>query len=433
MFNNNLVKWYHMKRILFFIVLFMSFTISFAKDKEVELIVQGQGNTKGEAVVNALQNALAQVNGTFISSSSTVTNDELAASDAAISFGKVTDYNVLNQYVANKVVYVTVKAKVLLTKNLKIQKSKGVYNSFNGSEFLDKSKKKSVDNINRIICKLNKINEQIALENLLKVVKKTLPYTYDLKECGSENPCLEGNNYVFDKQITFVFNDNFKNLKKMIEVTLNNIGFDNRKEAESYEKEGYRIYPFNMENKAGKTDKKRVRNAWYGALLGTAAGVTLGKYLGQNEKEFEQYSKVGTAVGLGMSQTSNFYYSTRYFRTDIRKWIILYKMNVNKELYNFYIKEYPSGLQSKINLDGTCVGRILSATKIADLIKFEKKPAVDLSKGELTKSIQSVANVDNFSTVEFEKNAGWKIRYAVPKEEMKNFQGYEVIKNNSMF
>ena len=94
MFNNNLVKWYHMKRILFFIVLFMSFTISFAKDKEVELIVQGQGNTKEEAVVNALQNALAQVNGTFISSSSTVTNDELAASDAAISFGKVTDYNV---------------------------------------------------------------------------------------------------------------------------------------------------------------------------------------------------------------------------------------------------------------------------------------------------------------------------------------------------
>ena len=51
---------------------------------------------------------------------------------------------------------------------------------------------------------MNKINEQIALENLLKVVKKTLPYTYDLKECGSENPCLEGNNYVFDKQITEV-------------------------------------------------------------------------------------------------------------------------------------------------------------------------------------------------------------------------------------
>lgn len=45
----------------------MSFTVSFAKDKEVELTVQGQGNTKEEAVVNALQNALAQVNGTFMS------------------------------------------------------------------------------------------------------------------------------------------------------------------------------------------------------------------------------------------------------------------------------------------------------------------------------------------------------------------------------
>lgn len=139
----NFVKWYHMKRILFFILLLMSVTVSFAKDKEVELTVQGQGNTKEEAVVNALQNALAQVNGTFISSNSTVTNDEMVASDAAISFGKVTDYNVLNQYVANKIVYVTVKAKVLLSKNTKIQKSKGVYNSFNGSEFLDKSKKKA--------------------------------------------------------------------------------------------------------------------------------------------------------------------------------------------------------------------------------------------------------------------------------------------------
>lgn len=29
--------------------------------------------------------------------------------------------------------------------------------------------------------------------------------------------------------------------------------------------------------------------------------------------------------------------------------------------------------------------------------------AVDLSKSELTKSIQSVANVDNMSTIEFEK------------------------------
>lgn len=51
----------------------MSFTVSFAKDKEVELTVQGQGNTKEEAVVNALQNALAQVNGTFMSSNSTIT------------------------------------------------------------------------------------------------------------------------------------------------------------------------------------------------------------------------------------------------------------------------------------------------------------------------------------------------------------------------
>lgn len=104
-------------------------------------------------------------------------------------------------------------------------------------------------------------------------------------------------------------------------------------------------------------------------------------------------------------------------------------MNVNKELYNFYIKEYPSGLLSKINRDGTCVGRIQSATKTADLIKSGKM-AVDLSKSELTKSIQDVANVDNMSTIEFEKNAGWKIRYVVPKGEMRSFRGYELIKNN---
>lgn len=215
----------------------------------------------------------------------------------------------------------------------------------------------------------------------------------------------------------------------MIEVTLNNIGFDNKKDAEAYEKEGYRTYPFNMETKQGKTDKKRVRNAWVGGFLGVAAGIALGQTLGQNDKERKRFADAGTAVGIAMSQTPNFFYSTRYFRTDVRKWIILYKINVNKELYNFYIKEYPSGLLSKINRDGTCVGRIQSATKTADLIKSGKM-AVDLSKSELTKSIQDVANVDNMSTIEFEKNAGWKIRYVVPKGEMRSFRGYELIKNN---
>lgn len=132
-----------MKKVLILLFLsIMSFTMSFAKDKEVVLTVQGQGSSQQEAIVNALQAAQAQVNGVFVSTSTELKNDDYTASDANISFGKVKDYDVLNQYNANNIVYVTVKATIILNKNQKLKKSKGITSSFNGAAFVDESKKK---------------------------------------------------------------------------------------------------------------------------------------------------------------------------------------------------------------------------------------------------------------------------------------------------
>ena len=419
-----------MKKVLILLFLsILSFTMSFAKDKEVVLTVQGQGYTSQEAVVNALQAALAQVNGVFVSTSTELKNDEYTASDANISFGKVKDYDVLNKYSANNIVYVTVKATIILNKNQKLKKSKGVTNTFNGAAFVDESKKKRINDFNKKVYELNIVSEQIALDNLLKVVKATLPYTYDLKETGSKEPYLSGNNYIFEKQITFVFNDNFENLKKMIETTLANIGFDNQKDAKTYSDDGYEIYAFNIESKQGKTDKKRVRNAWFGTLLGGVAGALAGKYLGNSSNEKEALARSGVAAGAVVSQTHELYYTTRYFRTDVSSWVRQYKKAVNEEMYNFYIKEIPTGIISKIEQNGKGTGRIVSANKVTDLIK-EGKSAVDLSKSEYTRQFAGLVEMDSNYTIEYQKNAGWKIRYSVPSIEIGKLQGYEIVKNN---
>lgn len=267
------------------------------------------------------------------------------------------------------------------------------------------------------------------MDNLLKVVKATLPYTYDLKETGSKDPYLSGNNYIFEKQITFVFNDNFDNLKKVIETTLANIGFDNQKDAKKYSDDGYKIYAFNIESKQGKTDKKRVRNARFGTLLGGIAGALAGKYLGSTSNEKEALAKTGIITGAVMSQTHELYYTTRYFRTDVSSWVRQYKKAVNEEMYNFYIKEIPTGVISKIAQDGKGTGRIVSADKIADLIK-EGKSAVDLSKNENTRQFAGMVEMDRNYTIEYQKNAGWKILYSVPSSEIRKLQGYEIVKNN---
>ena len=48
-----------------------------AQDKEVELVVNGDGPTKELATRNALRSAIEQAYGTFVSASTEILNDEL--------------------------------------------------------------------------------------------------------------------------------------------------------------------------------------------------------------------------------------------------------------------------------------------------------------------------------------------------------------------
>ena len=86
--------------------------------QEIEVISSGQGKTEEEATRIALRNALEDSYGTFISSSSIISNDILV-SDEIISLvqGNIKKYKILNSnQLPDMQIYVTVKSIVALNK-----------------------------------------------------------------------------------------------------------------------------------------------------------------------------------------------------------------------------------------------------------------------------------------------------------------------------
>ena len=105
-----------MKRRLCFICIlflsFMNFAIAQAKDdnssQSVTLVVSSTGNTEDEALKNALRKAIEQTYGTFVSSNTTIVNDELTKDEiVSVSAGNIESYKEIDCNKDNNVTTVT--------------------------------------------------------------------------------------------------------------------------------------------------------------------------------------------------------------------------------------------------------------------------------------------------------------------------------------
>lgn len=67
-----------MKRLLLAFCLMFWCWLGFAQPNEVSLVVSGGGSTKEEATNNALRSAVEQAYGVYVSTNTTVLNDEIA-------------------------------------------------------------------------------------------------------------------------------------------------------------------------------------------------------------------------------------------------------------------------------------------------------------------------------------------------------------------
>lgn len=184
--------------------------------KSVTLTQIGQGKTKDAAKYNALRNAIEKAFGTFISSNTTLLNDELVKDEiVSVSTGNIQDYEILSEtQMPDGSFSSVIKATVSIGKLTKFCESKGISVEFKGGLFAANIK----------LQELNKKNEEAVLANLFKILNKIVSKGFDFKIDVSEpRKDTYNNNWIVDFSVTASANKNLENIKDITMNTINNI------------------------------------------------------------------------------------------------------------------------------------------------------------------------------------------------------------------
>jgi len=137
-----------MKHLL--LLLTLAFTINVnAQDTEkvVTLVASGQGKTLEGAKIIGLRNAIEQVYGTFVSSSSSIVNDSLVKDEiATVSSGNIEKYDIISsEKTSNDEYYITLNVTVSISRLTSYVESKGGSVELKGSVFADNIKIKKLN------------------------------------------------------------------------------------------------------------------------------------------------------------------------------------------------------------------------------------------------------------------------------------------------
>ena len=227
--NNN------MKKIIFFcLVQFLCFNFYGQENiKEVTLTVNGQGKTKDEAKFNALRNALENAFGAFISSNTSVINDELTKDEiTSISSGNIKKIDILSEVQLPDGSYTTlINVTVSLSKLNDLCKNKGVISDFSGDLFA----------MNIKMQKFKKENELKIVNNLSRTINFISSSIFDFKmevDKPKENPGTSfWNKGLWDIPVTIkaTTNNNSKNIEVVFTKTIKEISLNTLEEKELIE------------------------------------------------------------------------------------------------------------------------------------------------------------------------------------------------------
>lgn len=199
---------------------------------EVVLTVSGEGKTTDEATKVALRSAISQAFGVFVSTNTTLLNDDLVKDEiATLTSGNIKKYKELtNTTLANGLKSVTLEATVSISNLISYSKSKGASAEFAGATFAMNM------GMNMKMKELNKENERIALEHLADLMAVTLPFCYDIKcEVGEPTiPREQGTIPTYDLPlvVTFIPNKTAKGLNEHLIKSLESIRVSEKERAE---------------------------------------------------------------------------------------------------------------------------------------------------------------------------------------------------------
>lgn len=157
---------------LLFITLLVASIEGYAQSvDDVTLIVVGTGNTKEEAVNNALRSAVEQAFGVFVSANTEIVNDELVKDEiATVTSGNIKSYKELSVVSLSDSAFTVSLEAIVSTKTLAVYaKSHGSSCEFAGATF----------GANLKLAQLNKTNTEKVFENLIKQCVELVPHTFE--------------------------------------------------------------------------------------------------------------------------------------------------------------------------------------------------------------------------------------------------------------
>ena len=141
---------------------------------EITLIVSGEGQSKEEATKFALRSAIEQAYGTFVSSSTTILNDEIIQDEIiSVSNGNISNYVYLVDSRVGEKYYVTIQATVSIGNLVQFVKSKGGQTELAGEAFAMSVKLKREQREN-----LQKLKDDIEKGDIYNMFKRTLRTTF---------------------------------------------------------------------------------------------------------------------------------------------------------------------------------------------------------------------------------------------------------------
>lgn len=202
----------------------------------VKVQVIASGKTESEAITEALRSALTQTSSVFISSNTTLINDELEKDQITmINNGSVSEYKIIDKATKEDgTVFITCNVTVSVNKLGSFVESSGGATELKGGLFASNIK----------LMELNERAEEKSIQDLLNITKDMLNSAFDYEIINGE-PKNNNGKWQIPLTVQIKKNSNYSEFTKFFYATLKNIKLPDE-EVESYLKLNKPIYSIGL-------------------------------------------------------------------------------------------------------------------------------------------------------------------------------------------
>jgi len=209
-----------MKKILLFSLFLLFAQLSFAQES-ISVISQGTGNSYESARNNALRNAIEKIYGTFVSTSTVVSNDQLQKDEIyTFSSGNINNFEEVSSIVVNDKHSVVLKVTMSKQKLATFIKSNGKNIDYDAREFVSGIKAKMINE------KLAEESEVNIVSSLAEFARRVFPDCIDYEIKASEPYKGLIYDWTIELDLKFKTNKNLDILNNYIHKTLKALDYN---------------------------------------------------------------------------------------------------------------------------------------------------------------------------------------------------------------